>query len=144
MDRFLAPHTAEALAHAKLMEEWLIWDIDQPSLDENLVARCASYQAFQRYISGEDLIIRPRSRSDLEHILRRYACDSIHNVISRSRSVLQTGGYSRTCSLAEQSIRNVLGTSDNTPILLSWHRPNRPPVASKQGTLLTSRSMISA
>ncbi|KAH7929457.1 hypothetical protein BV22DRAFT_1080936 [Leucogyrophana mollusca] len=121
MDRFLAPHTSEALAHHKLTENWFFWDTEHPSFNETLVAGCASYQAFSRYLLGSDLFIMPRSKNELESILRRYAYDSIHNAISRSRSTLERGGYSRTCHLAEKSIRDVLTTNDNAATLLGWH-----------------------
>ncbi|KAG1768190.1 hypothetical protein EDD22DRAFT_873319 [Suillus occidentalis] len=126
MDDFLAPHSTEAMAHFRLSEDWLDWDISRPSFDESLIAHCASYHAFDRYLSGEDLFIPPRFVSELEGVLRRHAYDSIHNAISRSRQTLKTGGYSRTCHLAEQSIRSVLNTEDNARRLLAWHRPNAP------------------
>lgn len=123
MDRFFAPNTSEALAHTHLTENWFTWDQDHPSFNETLVAGCASYQAFTRYLSGSDLFIMPRSRSELEGVLRRYAYDSIHNAIAVSRQTLQRGGYSRTCSLAEKSIRDVLNTNDNATVLLNLHVP---------------------
>ena len=85
MDRFLAPHTSEAIAHSHLThvpfptlislthllysENWFTWDQDHPSFNETLVAGCASYQAFNRYLAGSDLFIIPRSRSELESVL---------------------------------------------------------------------------
>ncbi|EGO01897.1 hypothetical protein SERLA73DRAFT_177498 [Serpula lacrymans var. lacrymans S7.3] len=126
MDRFLAPNTSEARAHSQLTENWLYWDIDHPTFNETLIAGCASYQAINRYLTGSDLFIVPRSRTELERILRRYAHDSIHNAISRSRSSLELGGYSRTCHLAEDSIRNVLNTGDNVATLLALHCPADP------------------
>ncbi|KAG0709643.1 hypothetical protein DFH29DRAFT_758049, partial [Suillus ampliporus] len=126
MDIFLAPHSTEAVAHSRLSEDLLDWHISHPSFDESLVAHCASYHALDRYLSGEDLFIPPRSPSELERVLRRHAYDSIHNAISRSRQTLKTGGYSRTCHLAEQSIRSVLSTNDNAGRLLAWHGPNNP------------------
>ena len=45
------------------------WDWDCPSLNETLIAGCASYQAFSRYLSGSDLFILPRTRTELESIL---------------------------------------------------------------------------
>lgn len=90
MDRLLAPHTPEALAHSHLTyvpslllhrvappayihpshsENWFTWDSDHPSLDETLIAGCASYQAFSQYLTGENLYLRPRTRLDLERIL---------------------------------------------------------------------------
>lgn len=90
MDRFLAPHTSEAIAHSHLTyvplatppspshslhsENWFSWDQDHPSFNETLVAGCASYQAFNRYLSGLDLFIIPRSRSELESVLSVYFC----------------------------------------------------------------------
>ncbi|KAL0579695.1 hypothetical protein V5O48_002325 [Marasmius crinis-equi] len=123
IDNFLAPHTPEAVAHSQFTEQWHgISD----HIDETLVAGCASYRAFDRYLSGADLFILPRTRTELESVLKRYAYDAIHNTIARSRSTLQTGGYSRVCLLAEKSIRAVLDTGDNTGKLLAMH-PNPTP-----------------
>ncbi|KAG1754049.1 uncharacterized protein EDB91DRAFT_1101334 [Suillus paluster] len=126
MDHFLAPHSTESMAYSSVSQDWLDWDISHPSFDESLVGHCASYHAVDRYLSGEDLFIPPRSPSELERVLRRHAYDSIHNAIARSRQTLKTGGYSRTCHLAEQSIRSVLDANDNARRLLAWHRPNNP------------------
>ncbi|EIW85228.1 hypothetical protein CONPUDRAFT_98095 [Coniophora puteana RWD-64-598 SS2] len=125
MDRFFAPNTTEAMAFNHLSENWFNWDTDHSSFNETLIAGCASYQAFSRYLSGSDIFIFPRSRSELEGVLRRYSYDSIHNSIARSRSTLERGGYSRACHLAEQSIRNVLNQNDNTAALLAMHSPQR-------------------
>jgi hypothetical protein len=95
-------------------ENSFTWHTDHPSVDESLIAGCASYRAFDRYLSGNDLFLLPRTRTELEsilyvtaalpsppprpnilHIRRRYAYDAIHNAIASSRSPLQTGGYSR-------------------------------------------------
>jgi hypothetical protein len=98
-------------------ENSFTWHTDQSSVDESLIAGCASYRAFDRYLSGNDIFLLPRTRSELEsilyvtslffflrfpprgltlfHIRRRYAYDAIHNAIASSRSPLQTGGYSR-------------------------------------------------
>jgi hypothetical protein len=46
-----------------------MWDTDHPSLNETLLAGCASYQAFQRYLTGAEIYIRPRNRIELEAIL---------------------------------------------------------------------------
>ncbi|KAF8621667.1 hypothetical protein AX15_007681 [Amanita polypyramis BW_CC] len=99
MDRFLAPHTPEALAHSHLTENWANWNLDHSFVDETLIAGCASYRAFDRYLSGADLFLPPRTRSDLESILRRYSYDAIHNAIARSRAPLESGGYSRASNL---------------------------------------------
>jgi hypothetical protein len=87
MDKFLAPHTPEATAHTQLRyvlqpflpaacldiyfdsENWFSWDSDHPSINETLVAGCASYRAFERYLSGADLFLHPRTRTELESIL---------------------------------------------------------------------------
>ncbi|TFK55715.1 hypothetical protein OE88DRAFT_1652148 [Heliocybe sulcata] len=121
MDRFLAPHTPEALAHNHLTENWFSWDTDHPSLNETLIAGCASYAALSRYLSGADLFLLPRSRSELERILRRYSYDAIHNTIAKARSTLESGGYSRICHLAENSIAQVLDSGDNVETLLRLH-----------------------
>ncbi|KAI9566470.1 hypothetical protein HD554DRAFT_2323067 [Boletus coccyginus] len=141
MDRFLAPHTSEAIAHSHLTENWFTWDQHHPSFNETLVAGCASYQAFNRYLSGSDLFIVPRSRSELESVLRRYAYDSIHNAISISRRPLQVGGYSRTCMLAEKSIRDVLNTNDNAEVLLALHTANRQRQPATPGRTLAKTSI---
>ncbi|KAH8094785.1 hypothetical protein BXZ70DRAFT_896316 [Cristinia sonorae] len=124
MDRFLAPHTPEALAHSQLTENWFTWDTEHPSINETLIAGCSSYQAFNRFLSGDGLYILPRSRKELETVLRRYATDAIHNTIARARSPLERGGYSRICHLAEQSISKVLDENDNASHLLDLHRSN--------------------
>lgn len=122
MDHFLAPSTPEALAHSHLTENVFNWDTEHLSTDETLLAGCASYQAFNRYLGGTDLFLLPRSRSELESILRRYSYDAIHNAIAKSRSTLERGGYSRACHLAEKSIEGVLNTGDNVETLLALHR----------------------
>ncbi|KAE9410535.1 hypothetical protein BT96DRAFT_805768, partial [Gymnopus androsaceus JB14] len=91
-------------------------------VDEALVALYASYTALNRYLIGHNLFILPSRVSELESVLRRYAYDSIHSNLSQCRSTLKTGGYSRVCHLAENSIRAVLKTGDNASILLSLHR----------------------
>jgi len=133
MDKFLAPNTLEATAHNHLMyfpflhpviilltlmyhrENYFTWQTDKPSVDEALISGCASYRAFDRYLTGADLFLLPRTRAELESILyasplihyvlsswffllfsrRRYSYDAIHNAIAKSRSTLQPGGYSR-------------------------------------------------
>ncbi|GJE84019.1 hypothetical protein PsYK624_000930 [Phanerochaete sordida] len=125
MDRFLAPHSPEAVAHTRLTENLFTWDTEHPSLNETLIAGCASYQAFSRYLNGSDLYLLPRSRTELENVLRRYAYDAIHNFISQARSEISKGGYSRMCHLAETSIRNALDENDNAAYLLALHRPQR-------------------
>ncbi|KAJ8594309.1 hypothetical protein M405DRAFT_809339 [Rhizopogon salebrosus TDB-379] len=142
MDRFFAPNTSEAMAHSHLTENWFTWDQDHPSFNETLVAGCASYQAFTRYLSGSDLFIVPRSRSELEGVLRRYAYDSIHNAIAVSRQTLQRGGYSRICSLAEKSIRDVLNTNDNAAVLLALHAPQAKSFSGPDVSLPNSNTRI--
>ncbi|KAG1865238.1 hypothetical protein C8R48DRAFT_706532 [Suillus tomentosus] len=142
MDRFFAPNTSEALAHTHLTENWFTWDQDHPSFNETLVAGCASYQAFTRYLSGSDLFIVPRSPRELEGVLRRYAYDSIHNAIAVSRQTLQRGGYSRMCSLAEKSIRDVLNTNDNATVLLDLHTPQPGTFTGPDVTLPNSNTRI--
>ncbi|KAI0759899.1 hypothetical protein BC629DRAFT_1547466 [Irpex lacteus] len=124
MDRFFAPHSPEAVAHHHLSENVFSWDTEHPDLNENNVAGFASYQAFTRYLGGADLYLLPRSRSELEAVLRRYAYDAIHNMIARQRSEISRGGYSRMCHLAEATIKKVLDENDNTAHLLSLHRPS--------------------
>jgi len=121
MDRFLSPSSPEALAHSHLTENWVAWDIEHPALDETLIAGCAAYKAFARYLSGRDLFILPRTRGELVSVLNRYAKDSIHNTISGARNGLQPGGYTRIIQLAHKSILRVLDTDDNASVLLSLH-----------------------
>ncbi|EKM80274.1 hypothetical protein AGABI1DRAFT_113474 [Agaricus bisporus var. burnettii JB137-S8] len=120
MDKIISPHSPEAAAHNHLQENWFSWDLD--NINESLVSNCASYSAFDRYISGADLYIVPRTQADLENILKRYSYDAIHNAIAKSRSTLQPGGYSRVCVLAEKSIRGILNSGDNVNFLLGLHR----------------------
>ncbi|KAI6106417.1 hypothetical protein EV401DRAFT_2273594 [Pisolithus croceorrhizus] len=120
LDSSLQP-PLKAMAHSHLTENWFSWDQDHPSFNETLVAGCASYQALIATSPTSDLLIVPRTRSELQSVLRRYAYDSIHNAISVSRQTLQPGGYSRICGLAEKSIRNVLSKDDNTEVLLALH-----------------------
>jgi len=141
MDHFLAPSTPEALAHNHLTENFFTWDTEHPSMDETLLAGCASYQAFNRYLGGTDIFLLPRSRSELESILRRYSYDAIHNAIAKSRSTLERGGYSRACNLAEKSIEDVLNRSDNVEILLALH--HRPAEADVQDMPLSPKSIRS-
>ncbi|KAJ7682792.1 hypothetical protein DFH06DRAFT_1162147 [Mycena polygramma] len=121
INKFLAPHSAEALAHIQATEDGIDWDANGPTIDETVLAHCASYRSFERYLSGEHLFILPRTRRELESILRRYSTDAIHNAIAKSRGTLVTGGYSRVCYLAINSIQEVLNTGDNVAYLLALH-----------------------
>ncbi|KAH9966116.1 hypothetical protein BC827DRAFT_1153497 [Russula dissimulans] len=122
MDRFLAPHSPEAQAHSLVTESSVTsWDMEHPSLNETLIAGCASYQALSRYLTGADLVFYPRTRKELANVLRRYSYDAIHNIIARARSPLAPGGYSRVCHIAERSLHNVLDSDDNVTVLLSLH-----------------------
>ncbi|KAI0347562.1 hypothetical protein BDW22DRAFT_1352031 [Trametopsis cervina] len=123
MDRFLAPHSPEAVAYSHLSENMYTWDTEHPDLNETLIAGNSSYQAFTRFLGGADLYLLPRSRPELEAVLRRYAYDAIHNTIARARSEISRGGYSRMCHLAEASIKKVLDENDNAAHLLDLHRP---------------------
>ena len=101
-------------------ENWISWDIEHPALDETLIAGCAVYKAFDRYLSGKDLFILPKIRDELASVLyvnqfitgggtssdgtvyvcrQRYSKDSIHNTISGARNALQPGGYTRVSLL---------------------------------------------
>ncbi|OBZ76181.1 hypothetical protein A0H81_04059 [Grifola frondosa] len=119
---FLQPQSPEALAHTHLTENWFSWDREHPSLDETLVSGCATYEAFQRYLTGSDIYLVPQSRNELESLLRRYAYDAIHNTIAKARSTLARGGYSRMCHLVEVSIGKVLDENDNVTTLVDLHR----------------------
>ena len=50
-------------------ESSVTWDMEHPSLDERLIAGCASYQALSRYLTGADLVFYPRTRRELENVL---------------------------------------------------------------------------
>ena len=54
---------------ASFSENWPNWNLDHPSVDETLIAGCAAYRAFDRYLSGTDLFLPPRTRTELERIL---------------------------------------------------------------------------
>ncbi|KAJ7179125.1 hypothetical protein C8R46DRAFT_1211730 [Mycena filopes] len=126
ISNLLAPHSAEARAHSHATENDTDWDATASSpttTDETVVALCASYRSFERYLSGEHLFIPPRTRRELESILRRYSTDAIHNAIAKSRRTLAPGGYSRLCHLAVDSIDAVLNTGDNCTYLLALHAP---------------------
>jgi hypothetical protein len=87
MDRFLAPHSPEAQAHSLVTfvlismlnpnkqliffhsESTVSWDMEHPSLNETLIAGCASYQALSRYLTGADLVFFPRTRKELQNVL---------------------------------------------------------------------------
>ncbi|KAI0087686.1 hypothetical protein BDY19DRAFT_892613, partial [Irpex rosettiformis] len=106
-------------------ENLFSWDTEHPDSNETSIASFAFYQAFARYLDGSDLYLHPRSRSELEAVLRRYAYDAIHNMIARARSEISRGGYSRMCHLAEATITKVLDENDNAAYLLALHRPTR-------------------
>ena len=123
------------------------WYYNDP-LDETLLASCASYKAFERYVSGQDLLLLPRSPKELESILRRYAHDAIHNTIAQARGgPLRTGGYSRVRSnLSDpKSVRRLTLPRPFPDVLVggkihqrrSQHRqqhpnPSRPPQVSER------------
>ena len=56
-------------ADATNSENWISWDIEHPALDETLIAGCAVYKAFDRFLSGKDLFILPRTRDELASVL---------------------------------------------------------------------------
>ena len=45
--------------------ETYLWEDDQGSLNETLIALSAAYQALARYIGGADIYLMPRSQQDL-------------------------------------------------------------------------------
>lgn len=65
----MCPRRSCTKSTASNSENWFTWDQDHPSLDETVTAACATYQAFQRYLSGRDLYLVPRSFNDLEGVL---------------------------------------------------------------------------
>ncbi|THH11705.1 hypothetical protein EW145_g446 [Phellinidium pouzarii] len=141
MDRYYAPNTPEARAHSRINEN-IHWEDEHHSLNETLIALCASYQALSRYISGADIYLMPRSQQELESKLKRYAYDAIHNMIAQSKSPMERGGYSRVCHMAEQSIRSVLSTDSNTTDLLNMHRRHdelKSPVEGSPGRTVATK-----
>ena len=58
---FADPHS-----HSLVFRENANWEADQSSLNEALIALCASYTALARYISGADIYLMPRSFNELE------------------------------------------------------------------------------
>ncbi|TRM67570.1 hypothetical protein BD626DRAFT_564497 [Schizophyllum amplum] len=118
IDQFLSPHSFEAKS---FMQERMTFDAGTDHVDEAAIAGYAAYAAFDRYLRGTDIFILPSSRNSLEHMLRRFAADAVHNAISANRAALQPGGYSRICHQAEQSIRAVLNRDDNVAALLGLH-----------------------
>ncbi|KAF9055286.1 hypothetical protein BDZ89DRAFT_975670 [Hymenopellis radicata] len=129
MDRFFGPTSAETVAYNYITDNGSHWDIES-SINETHLAGCVAYQALDRYLKGADLFILPRSRTELESIFRRYTYDAVHNMIAKSRSTLQPGGYSRVCHLAEKSLRDVLNSGDNCTRLLALHTPPSSPIHS--------------
>ncbi|KAF7301697.1 hypothetical protein MIND_00735200 [Mycena indigotica] len=129
MERLLSPHSAEARAHLHATENGIDADHEstRPQIDERILAYTAAYTGLERYLSGEHLFIVPRTRPQLESILRRYSTDAIHNAIAKSRSTLNEGGYSRVITLAVESIRAVLNAGDNEAYLLGLHSPQSSP-----------------
>ncbi|KAF5389168.1 hypothetical protein D9757_004903 [Collybiopsis confluens] len=125
MDRFFSPLTPEAVAYSHISQNSYDWDIHHLDVDEALVAGCAAYDAFDRYLRKEDLFILPRTRSELQSVLKRYSYDSIHNAISKSRSTLQPGVTAESANL--QRIQFEL-SSTPAIILLSSFAYTVPPL----------------
>ncbi|KAJ7180096.1 hypothetical protein C8R43DRAFT_971654 [Mycena crocata] len=131
INKFLSPHSAEARAHTHVAENGTDWE---PSIDETVLAHCASYRSFERYLAGKhEIFILPGTKWELERILRRYSTDAIHNAIAKSRSTLEAGGYSRVCHLAINSIQEVLNTGDNVAYLLALHAPAKDNASREEG-----------
>ncbi|KIY71418.1 hypothetical protein CYLTODRAFT_418810 [Cylindrobasidium torrendii FP15055 ss-10] len=126
MDRFYNSSSPEFIAYTTLTEHGPTWDSDY-AVDEALLGACVAYMALSRYVSGADLFILPRISSEVHTILRRYTYDAIHNMIAKSRSTLQPGGYSRVCQLADQSVRTMLNRNGNASFLLALHSPPSTP-----------------
>ncbi|KAH8830911.1 hypothetical protein DL96DRAFT_1594801 [Flagelloscypha sp. PMI_526] len=136
---YYGERSPEAQAHIRFTEvDYPL--VSDPSYDEALIALTASYRSLERYLtSPDDLYILPRSVSEVRSILRRYAYDAIHNIVSsNSNSIRSNGGYSRICNIAETSINNVLSIERNAELLLAVHTPPaaRPetPTASERNT----------
>ena len=70
---------------------------------------CASYLALARFMSGQDLYIAPRNKSELSNTLRSYSYDALHNLISQSRRELPPGGYSLVSRHAFESSPLLIG-----------------------------------
>lgn len=43
--------------------------MEHPALDETLIAGCAAYKAFARFLTGKDLFILPTTRNELVSVL---------------------------------------------------------------------------
>lgn len=43
--------------------------MEHPALDETLIAGCATYKAFNRFLTGKDLFILPTTRDELVNVL---------------------------------------------------------------------------
>lgn len=54
---------------APLRQNVFTWDQHHPSFDETLASGCATYEAFNRYLSGEGLYLVPQTRNGLESVL---------------------------------------------------------------------------
>ncbi|KAI6036626.1 hypothetical protein BKA83DRAFT_4165553 [Pisolithus microcarpus] len=108
MDRFLAPNTSEAMAHSQLTENWFTWDQDHPSFNETLVAGCASYQAFNRYLSdfGPPYSSTTLYQSPVKHF----------NPVDIVEYVVLTAQLRNRSGMS-------LSKDDNTEVLLALHAP---------------------
>ncbi|KAL1747448.1 hypothetical protein HDZ31DRAFT_61218 [Schizophyllum fasciatum] len=140
MDKFLSPQSFEARS---FMRDRTTFDAGSDFVDEASIAGYAAYAAFDRYLRGNDIFILPSSRSSLEHMLRRYAADAVHNAISANRAHLQPGGYSRICNQAEESIRSVLNKDDNVAVLLGLHNQQKRTGGQDHPEEHHSRSIVS-
>jgi len=123
LNRFYAPTSPEATSFNRIETDHF-WDTEHGSLIEQLMGFCASYMAVKRFISGQDLYIAPRNRKELFNTLRSYSFDALHNLISHSRTALETGGYSRVCEIALNSVSTRLTIDENTSYLLALHKPH--------------------
>ncbi|KAF7292469.1 hypothetical protein HMN09_01231000 [Mycena chlorophos] len=121
MERLCGEDSLEKRAHLRAMEDGI--EEEHGGIDERILGYTAAYSGFERYLSGQNLFILPRTRSQLESTIRRYSTDAVHNAISKSRSTFSPGGYSRCMNLAADSIRAVLDTADNAAYLLALHSP---------------------
>ena len=70
-------------------------------MNEALIAGCASYQAFSRYLVGSDLYLLPRSRTELENVLcvpsapPPALCRKTVNSLARTQAMVATRAIAR-------------------------------------------------
>ncbi|KDQ21030.1 hypothetical protein BOTBODRAFT_27048 [Botryobasidium botryosum FD-172 SS1] len=123
MQAYFAASTPEALAYAHVRESIF----HDSRIGYQLIGQSAAYSALQRYIQGEDVYIPPRNLQELQYILKSYATDVIHSLISQAVSRIPEGGYSKARIIAATSLTRILRDNDNVATLLALHHPDNEP-----------------